>query len=895
MTESVQKWLERNRPPRVKITYEVQTGGAIEKRELPFIIGVLADLTGKSRNHLPKLSARQMLPIDRDTFNEVLRDQRPRIDLTKVKRTLPKKATTSTENLTGSLHFGALEDFEPLNVVDGIDELSDLYSVRGHLRMLESRAESSDELAATLDDLCRLTPEASEKRRTLRVLADSNGAARTELALQEARMSLFGLALALAKTEAQVKAAALNEWGFSTKQAVKDSADVAKADSADVAKADSSKAVKDGTATPPETPPLLRQFLDLFASDVDEDATAQAVQQLRAMTDDSSSAAAVDMRDRQKKMLGVVDAATKDNAKALLATLIAGRRDKNGEDSVGYAESHLAGRILLGLLEDDDESAIRGQTDDISARERAERKHAAANRSVAIGMLLQLRAASKADRDPTKASAAADSAAAKFWANMAANQPMLQAAQLPTDSTPLNVLASLGCFVRQVLVPIEDAGPAAKEQRAANAITACVERIDKAISEQLNEVMHCADFRSLEATWRGLHYLVSRAETGPMLKLRVLNATAEELLNDLESAVDKDQSHLFKLIYEAEFGTYGGDPYSLLIGGYEIGRAPTDIAFLNKMSQIAASAHAPFICAASPALFGLQSFRSLDRPRDLSKIFESADTAGWREFRESEDSRYVTLVLPHVLLRLPYGTDTWPARGLKFEEDVGDPNTDHFLWGNASFMLAERIAHAFSVYNWTAAIRGVEGGGLVQGLPLYTYRTAAGTEALFCPTEISITDRREKELNDLGFISLCHCKGKGEAAFFGGQTVNLPKKYIRDDANANARISAMLPYMLAASRFAHYIKVIMRAKVGSFLTRANVESYLNSWIAQYVLLDENAMQEAKASYPLSQASVVVADVPGEPGSYKAVVFLRPHFQLEELTTSIRLVADLPAA
>jgi type VI secretion system ImpC/EvpB family protein len=324
---------------------------------------------------------------------------------------------------------------------------------------------------------------------------------------------------------------------------------------------------------------------------------------------------------------------------------------------------------------------------------------------------------------------------------------------------------------------------------------------------------------------------------------------------------------------------------------------------------VAAAAHAPFIAAANENLFGLDSFASLDRPRDLKKIFESQEMAGWREFREMEDARYVSLVLPRVLLRLPYGQpekrNTMACEGLNFEEQVSiapttgaaasypDPSNDAFLWGNPAYVLAERITNAFALYNWTAAIRGVEGGGLVEALPMYSYTSESGTTELFCPTEVAITDRREKELNDLGFISLCHCKGSGKAAFFGGQTTNQPKKYFSDDANANAKISAMLPYILAASRFAHYIKVIVRDKIGSFMTRGDVEAYLNTWIANYVLLDDNATQEVKSSYPLRSAAVVVTEVPGEPGSFKATVFLKPHFQLEELTTSIRLVANLP--
>ncbi|UXY17239.1 type VI secretion system contractile sheath large subunit [Chitiniphilus purpureus] len=476
------------------------------------------------------------------------------------------------------------------------------------------------------------------------------------------------------------------------------------------------------------------------------------------------------------------------------------------------------------------------------------------------------------------------------------------------DKAAANVL--IGHFVAEVIKPLDETlqDPAKSKDldltRGATAqIDARVCQIDQALSAQLSNIMHSPSFRALEATWRGIFYLVSRAETGPMLKLRVFNATRGELLQDMDKAVEFDQSTIFKLIYEAEYGTFGGVPYSLLVGGYEFGGSAEDIRFLTRISEVAAAAHAPFLAAADAKLFGLPSYDMLAKPRDLAKIFEGADLGNWRDFRQLEDSRYVALVLPHVLLRLPYGPDSQPADGIDFREDVfvsgsGEAGTSQqdnrkFLWGNAAYALAERITNAFAVYNWTAAIRGVEGGGLVTGLPQYVYDTDAGTRELFCPTEVAITDRREKELNDLGFIALCHCKGSGKAAFFGGQTTNLPKKYVLDDANANSRISAMLPYILAASRFAHYIKVIMRDKIGTFLTRGNVEAYLNTWIAQYVLLDDNATQDVKATYPLREASVVVTDVAGEPGVYKATVFLKPHFQLEELTTSIRLVAKLP--
>ncbi|GLR12870.1 hypothetical protein GCM10007907_16600 [Chitinimonas prasina] len=429
-----------------------------------------------------------------------------------------------------------------------------------------------------------------------------------------------------------------------------------------------------------------------------------------------------------------------------------------------------------------------------------------------------------------------------------------------------------------------------------------VAEVDHALGLQLDAIMHAENFQRLEATWRGLFYLVSRTETGAMLKLRVLNASKKDLLDDLTKAVEFDQSGLFKKIYEAEYGTYGGAPYSMLVGDYEFGRHPNDMTLLSKLAEVAAAGHAPFIAAAYAKLFDLESFENLAKPRDLQKIFESVELINWRAFRQSEDSRYVTLTLPRVLIRLPYGPDTLPCEGVNYQEDVSRdpaaavkmPDSAKFLWGNPAFVLAERITNAFAIYGWTAAIRGVEGGGLVEGLPVYTYPSDDGDVEMICPTQVAITDRREKELNDLGFMAICHCKGSAKAAFFGGQSTNQPKLYLSDLANSNAQISAMLPYILAASRFAHYVKVIMREKVGSFLTRGNVEAFLNTWVSQYVLLDESAAQAVKAAYPLSAAKISVTEVPGSPGSYRATLFLRPHFQLEELTTSIRLVAELPA-
>ncbi len=424
-------------------------------------------------------------------------------------------------------------------------------------------------------------------------------------------------------------------------------------------------------------------------------------------------------------------------------------------------------------------------------------------------------------------------------------------------------------------------------------INARIGELDKLISLQLNEIMHHEDFQKLEASWRGLSYLVQQTETSDRMKIKVLNVNKKELLNDMEKAPEFDQSALFKKIYEEEFGMFGGNSYGVLLGDYQFSFIPQDMSLLEKISQVAAAAHAPFISAASPRMFNWEAFTELGGPRDLSKIFTSAEYVKWKSFRESEDSRYVGLTLPHILMRLPYGSETIPVEEFNFEEDVDGTDHKKYLWGNAAFALGTRLTDAFAKYGWCAAIRGVEGGGLVKGLPTHTFRTDEGEVALKCPTEIAITDRREKEFADMGFIPLVHCKGTDYAAFFSTQSANKPKVYDSDLANANARLSAQLQYIMAVSRFAHYLKSMMRDKIGSFMARDQAEKFLNNWISKYVVLDDNANQETKARYPLREARIEVAEIPGKTGAYKAVAFLRPHYQLDELTVSLRLVAELP--
>jgi type VI secretion system protein ImpC len=425
-------------------------------------------------------------------------------------------------------------------------------------------------------------------------------------------------------------------------------------------------------------------------------------------------------------------------------------------------------------------------------------------------------------------------------------------------------------------------------------INSRIAQIDHLVSLQLNEVLHNATFQKLEGSWRGLKYLMDQSETGVQLKIKVMNCSKKELLKDLQRAPEFDQSAIFKKVYEEEFGVYGGSPFGALVGDFEFGKHPEDIELLEKISNVAAAAHAPFATAASPELFNLPSYTSLDAPRDLAKIFDTTEYAKWKAFRQTEDSRYVALCLPRTLGRLPYGKDTKPVEAFNYEEHVDGSDHSKYLWMNAAYALASRMTNSFSKYGMCVAMRGVEGGGLVEGLPVHNFYTDEGDVAMKCPTEVPITDRREKELADLGFVPLVHCKGTDYAAFFSVQSGQKPKLFDTDSANANARLSTQIPYIMAVSRFAHYLKAMMRDKIGSFMSRAEAEIYLNRWITTYVVPDDTASPAVKARCPLREARIDVSEVAGKPGCYRAVAFLRPHFQLDELTVSLRLVADLPA-
>jgi len=432
---------------------------------------------------------------------------------------------------------------------------------------------------------------------------------------------------------------------------------------------------------------------------------------------------------------------------------------------------------------------------------------------------------------------------------------------------------------------------------AINSINAIIAEIDAKLTEQINLIIHHPDFQALEGSWRGLHYLVNNTETDEMLKIRFLSISKNELGKTIKKykGTAWDQSPLFKKIYEEEYGQLGGEPYGCLIGDYHFDHSPPDVEILSGMAQIAAAAHAPFIAGAAPSVMQMDSWQELTNPRDLTKIFTTPEYAAWRSLRESEDSRYIGLTMPRFLARLPYGAKTDPVEEFDFEEDTSGADSSRYTWANSAYAMGVNINRAFKAYGWCSRIRGVESGGSVEGLPVHAFPSDDGGVDMKCPTEIAISDRREAELAKNGFMPLIHRKNSDFAAFIGAQSLHKPAEYDDPDATANANLAARLPYLFACCRFAHYLKCIVRDKIGSFKERASMEKWLNDWILQYVDGDPaNSSDEVKARKPLAGAQVVVEEVEGNPGYYTSKFYLRPHYQLEGLTVSLRLVSKLPS-
>lgn len=449
----------------------------------------------------------------------------------------------------------------------------------------------------------------------------------------------------------------------------------------------------------------------------------------------------------------------------------------------------------------------------------------------------------------------------------------------------------------QTLVDLAVANASMVSDSAIETIDALLAELDQKLSAQVNAIIHNEEFLKLEGAWRGLHHLVSNTETDEKLKIRVLNVTKKELGRTFRSykGTAFDQSPLFKKLYEEEFGTPGGEPYGAIVGDYHFDHSAPDVEILKGIAQIASAAHAPFITGGSPEVTGMQSWQELANPRDLTKIFQTADYAAWRSLRKSEDSKYIGLAMPRFLARMPYGAKTNAVEEFAFEEDTGAAG-DHnkYAWANAAYAMGTNITRAFKEYGWCTRIRGVESGGAVTGLPVHTFPTDDGGVDMKCPTEIAITDRREAELAKNGFMPLSHWKNTDYGVFIGAQSLHEPDEYDNPVATANARLGARLPYLFATCRFAHFLKCMVRDKIGSFKERGDMEMFLNNWIKNYTTATPSASEREKAERPLAEARVEVTDVEGNPGYYSAKFFLRPHYQLEGLTASLRLVSKLPA-
>ncbi|WP_375138812.1 type VI secretion system contractile sheath large subunit [Piscinibacter defluvii] len=432
---------------------------------------------------------------------------------------------------------------------------------------------------------------------------------------------------------------------------------------------------------------------------------------------------------------------------------------------------------------------------------------------------------------------------------------------------------------------------------AIRSIEAMIAALDRKLTEQVNLIIHHEDFQKLEASWRGLHYLVNNTETDEQLKIRVLNISKQDLGKTLKrfKGTAWDQSPIFKKLYEEEYGQFGGEPYGCLVGDYHFDHTPPDVELLGEMAKVAASAHAPFITGAAPSVMQMESWQELANPRDLTKIFTTPEYAAWRSLRESDDARYLALCMPRFLSRLPYGAKTNPVDDFAFEEDTEGSDHSKYTWANAAYAMATNVNRSFKEYGWCSRIRGIESGGAVQNLPTHTFPTDDGGVDMKCPTEIAISDRREAELSKNGFLSMIHRKNSDFAAFISGQSLQKPQEYDDPDATANASLAARLPYLFACNRFAHYLKCIVRDKIGSFRSRESMQDWLNEWILKYVDGDPlNSSEETKARRPLAAAQVEVEEIEGQPGYYQSKFYLKPHYQLEGLTVSLRLVSKLPS-
>lgn len=421
-----------------------------------------------------------------------------------------------------------------------------------------------------------------------------------------------------------------------------------------------------------------------------------------------------------------------------------------------------------------------------------------------------------------------------------------------------------------------------------------IAEIDRKLSQQVDEILHNTEYQKLESAWRSLQFLVDRVDFRENVRVEVLHVTKDELLEDFEDAPESVQSGLYKTVYSAEYGQFGGKPYACLIGNYEFGAHPRDIRLLQHTAAVAAMSHTPFIAAAAPEFFGIDDFSTLPNLKDIKSITEGPQYIKWQSFRQTENARYVGLTLPRFLLRLPYGPDTVPVKGFDYREKVAASHQS-YLWGNAAFAFASRVAESFAQYRWCVNIIGPQGGGTVEDLPLHQYE-AMGAIQTKIPTEVLISERREFELAEEGFIALTMRKGSDNAAFFSANSVQKPKFFgtsaAGKEAELNHKLGLQLPYMFIISRLAHYLKVIQREHIGTWKERGDLEQELNTWIRQYVSDMDNPMSGVRSRRPLRQAEVGVEEVPGEAGWYRVSLKVRPHFKYLGAYFTLSLVGRL---
>ncbi|MBJ6724528.1 type VI secretion system contractile sheath large subunit [Geomonas sp. Red875] len=437
--------------------------------------------------------------------------------------------------------------------------------------------------------------------------------------------------------------------------------------------------------------------------------------------------------------------------------------------------------------------------------------------------------------------------------------------------------------------------PGREEVKPSKAVLDCaIAEIDRKLSEQLDEILHHEAFQKLESAWRSLAFLVDRTDFRENNRIELLNVTKEELQDDFEDAPEVMKTALYQTVYSAEYGQFGGKPFGAIVGNFEFGPGPQDVKLLQNMAAVAAMAHAPFLAGVAPQFFGCDDFTTLPNLKDVASILEGPQYAKWQAFRETEDARYVGLALPRFLLRLPFGAATDPVRAFDYEEAVTDSH-QRYCWGNAAFAFATRLSESFANFRWCANIIGPQGGGAVHDLPLHQYE-ALGALQTKIPTEVLISERREFELAEEGFIALTMRKGSDNAAFFSANSVQKPKYFGTSkegkEAELNHKLGLQLPYVFIVSRLAHYLKVIQREHIGSWKERGDLENELNLWIRQYVSDMDNPMPGVRSRRPLRQAEVAVSEVPGEPGWYRVGLKVTPHFKYMGAYFTLSLVGKL---